>query len=197
MDNLLKEARKQHEDVLKSFVQAVNQRIDSSQASFKYISPQPRIRKPAANGSSSIGSKKTHRSRKSNTSRASMGSRISSTSIDSSGGGSGQPMKTAREARSESRQQDGRDLKLWMQQNNIFNLDVFNSLVDAGFTSVDDFEVLKEKEFRRLRTQVRATTRKNNKDPKKLARVDKTLVKVEKEWRARSGKKKTMYVIYW
>jgi len=89
--------------------------------------------------------------------------------------------------------QQSRDLKQWMQKQQIWEKELFNDLVRNGINNQDEIVKLDTQEkFDELVRKVRVERFTELKDKQSRNRLDKKLTKFEKLWREKTGIKKTM-----
>ncbi|ETO20039.1 hypothetical protein RFI_17178, partial [Reticulomyxa filosa] len=91
---------------------------------------------------------------------------------------------------------DGHQLKKFMQNENVWDLELFNVLLSMEIKSEDDIEEGSDIEFlRQKREEIKKKNKKNNrlsaKRDESLARLNKLLSNFEKIWRKKSGIKVT------
>ena len=86
---------------------------------------------------------------------------------------------------------EGKDIKDWLQKENIWITELYDGLIKNGVTSPYQIQCLEESEFDEIVRTVRVDRFSNVKDQNARNNIDKMLVKFEKLWRKESGIKKT------
>jgi len=82
-------------------------------------------------------------------------------------------------------------LKKWMQEHNVWEKDLFDTLLANKITNEEDLKNLDEPKFDEIVRKVRVERVAAIKDQATRTRLDKLLTNFEKEWRSLSGIKKT------
>lgn len=86
----------------------------------------------------------------------------------------------------------GKELKKWMQGDGAcWQKDLFDELLREGVSNDGDLASITEDQFAEIVRKVRVARAQELKDAQAKNRLEKVLAKLEKEWRARSGIKKT------
>mmetsp|Transcript_1179 Transcript_1179/g.958 ORF Transcript_1179/g.958 Transcript_1179/m.958 type:complete len:330 (-) Transcript_1179:133-1122(-) len=91
----------------------------------------------------------------------------------------------------EAADKEGKDIKEWLQKENIWLTELYDGLIKNGVTSPYQIQCLEETEFDEIVRTVRVDRFSNVKDQSARNNIDKMLVKFEKLWRKESGIKKT------
>eukprot|EP01084_Bolivina_argentea_P302421 521997_1 len=90
----------------------------------------------------------------------------------------------------------GYDLKVWLQKNGCFEIQLHRELLRKGVDSPESIKNLSENQFDTIVRKVRVDKFSQLKDTAARNRVDKLLVTFEKIWRKKSGNKKTNLKTY-
>eukprot|EP01084_Bolivina_argentea_P099299 178506_1 len=91
----------------------------------------------------------------------------------------------------EEAEKEGKEIKQWLQKENIWIKELYDGLIINGVTSSFMIQCLEEVEFDEIIRTVRVDRFSNVKDQSARQNIDKMLVKFEKIWRKESGIKKT------
>ena len=90
------------------------------------------------------------------------------------------PTQTSKEAAFEELRQKGKHLKEWMRSQGIWQLALYEELINAGITHPEQLGSLKQKQFDNVVRKVRVDRFSQLKDQKSRKAADKLLVKFEK-----------------
>merc|ERR1712154_150710 len=93
--------------------------------------------------------------------------------------------------KTKKKKKKGKELKLWMQRNNVWENTLYQQLLRKGVKDPDSIKNLSENQFDCIVRKVRVDRFAQVKDQAARNRCDKLLVQFEKIWRKKSGIKKT------